>query len=358
MLRARTGFESALLGDGTVLAVGDHSACLPGPAEPGSERAERYDPSTDTWTEAENLNKPRKSFAMVALKDGAAMVVGGINADDVPFSSTKVFDPDSAAWSDGPLLEIAVGDALAATLTDGRVMSFRPRTFDETGTATAVEVLDPTAGRWVSAAEVTMYVDGVVALSDGSLLARGSAFESPELLDRYDPATDAWTYVEGPFEIVSEFDFGTFGPLVALDDGDVLALSVAASSTDPFPSTRVRRFDGSTGEWSEGAAMSTPREGAMVARLADGRVLVAGGATSDESDPGARALATTEIYDPVADSWAAGPDLLEPRKDGHALVLPDGSVLIHGGDASFNVDGDVPWCPDPMTTTERVYLGS
>ncbi len=358
MLRARTGFESVLLGDGTVLAVGDHSACLPGPAEPGSERAERYDSSTDMWTEAENLNKPRKSFAMVPLKDGAAMVVGGMNADDVPFSSTKVFAPDSGTWSDGPLLEIAVGDGLAATLTDGRVMSFRPRFYGETGTATAVELLDPTAGRWEPGTEVGIFVDGVLALSDGNLLARGSAFESPELLYRYDPAADAWTNVASPIEIVSSMDFGRFGPLVALEDGDVLALSVAASSTDPFPSTGVRRFDGATGEWSEGAPTSTPREGAMIATLADGRVLVAGGATSDENDMGARALATTEIYDPVADSWTAGPDLLEPRKDGHALLLTDGSVLIHGGDASFNVNGDVPWCPDPMTTTERVYLGS
>ena len=84
---------------------------------------------------------------------------------------------------------------------------------------------------------------------------------------------------------------------------------------------------------------------------------MAGGATTTEIEPEARALATTEIYDPTANSWTAGPDLLEPRKDGHALLLPDGSVLIHGGDADFNVDGDVPWCPDPMITTERVYLG-
>ena len=74
--------------------------------------------------------------------------------------------------------------------------------------------------------------------------------------------------------------------------------------------------------------------------------------------PVSRRAVTTELYDPVADAWSAGPDLLEPRKDGSALLLPDGSVLIHGGDASFNDQGDVPFCPDPMVSTERVYLGT
>ena len=85
MLRARTGFDSVVLGDGSVLAVGDDSACLPGPAEPGSETAERYDPATDTWTAAESLNKPRKSFAMVRLRDGRSLVVGGTNPDEPYF---------------------------------------------------------------------------------------------------------------------------------------------------------------------------------------------------------------------------------------------------------------------------------
>jgi Kelch motif protein/galactose oxidase-like protein len=347
MLRARTGFDSAPLGDGTILAVGDDFACHPGPATPGSETAERYDPVTDTWTATQSLNKPRKSFAMVALNDGGAMVVGGINADEAAFSSTKLFDPKSATWSDGPLLGRAVGEPLAATLADGRVMTFRPYAFGETGYATAVELYDPAAGRWDPAAEVGMYVHGVLALTDGGLLARGSAFESPELLYRYDPAVDRWTILAAPIEIISTFDFGRFGPL-----------SVARSSSDPFPSTRVERFADATERWSEAASMSAPREAAMVTRLADGRVLVAGGGTSFETDSTGRTLATTEIYDPVADRWTAGPDLLEPRKAGHARQLPDGSVLLFGGDDDFNTQGDVPWCPSPKTSTERVYLGS
>ena len=67
MFKVRQGFDAVLLGDGTVLAVGSDSACVPGGAEPGSETAEVYDPIADAWVEVESLNNPRKVPATVGL---------------------------------------------------------------------------------------------------------------------------------------------------------------------------------------------------------------------------------------------------------------------------------------------------
>ena len=87
--------------------------------------------------------------------------------------------------------------------------------------------------------------------------------------------------------------------------------------------------------------------------LADGRVLVAGGSTGKDFANG-KALRSTELYDPATDRWIPGKDLLEARYGGHALVLQDGSVLILGGANDFNTEGDTPWCPTPLVTTERL----
>lgn len=352
MLRARTGFDSVLLGDGSVLAVGDDVACLPGPAEPGSELAERYDPTTDTWTEAESLNKPRKSFAMVRLDDGRALIVGGTNPDDALYSSTKLFDPSTGGWTDGPLLDVARGDPAAATLADGSVFIGSVTFIGETTSTTTTEVLDAGAAAWRSAAPIQgLSALSFSALTDGRVMAVAEGFEIEGVILLHDPGDEAWRDNDGP-------DLLRQVRIFPLDEADALAFGYEDLAIGRSASTRVERFDGATDDWSEVAPMSTPREAAMITRLADGRVLVAGGATSDEIDPEAQALATTEIFDPVTETWTAGPDLLEPRKDGHALLLEDGSVLIHGGDASFNVAGDVPWCPDPLTTTERIHLGS
>lgn len=352
MLRARTGFDSVLLGDGSVLAVGDDSACLPGPAEPGSDTAERYDPATDTWTAAESLNKPRKSFAMVRLADGRALVVGGTNPDDALYSSTKLFDPSTGSWTDGPVLEVARGDPAAATLEDGRVLIGSVTFVGETTSTTTTEILGPDIQVWHEATPIEgLSVATFTALSDGRLMAVADGFELETAILLFDAESATWQANDGP-------GFLRQVRVVPLDEGDALAFGYEDLAIGRSASARVERFDGETGDWSEVAPVSTPREAAMITRLADGRILVAGGATSDEIDPEARALASTELFDPETETWTAGPDLLEPRKDGHAIELEDGRVLIHGGDASFNVHGDAPWCPDPMISTERVYLGS
>jgi hypothetical protein len=350
MVRARTGFDAVLLKDGTIIAVGDDNACLPGPAEPGSERAERYDLATDAWTAVASLNKPRKTFATVALADGRALVLGGINPDDASYSSTKLFDPTTAQWTDGPLLDIARGNPAAVSLADGRVLVASPTRVMETSSTTTTEIYDPKSNRWSNSTPLDGWsIHTLIPLADGRVLAAGDGFETEQVLHAFDPTNEAWEALETPT---------LFRPAyVPLADGDVLAFGLDENTNGRVPSTHVERFDAATGHWSPVAPMSTAHFAAQFASLADGRVFVAGGTASADEFSGS-SLATTEIYDPDADRWTSGPDLLEPRKDGFATQLPDGSILIYGGDDSFNTAGDVPWCPSPKTSAERVYLGA
>ncbi len=100
--------------------------------------------------------------------------------------------------------------------------------------------------------------------------------------------------------------------------------------------------------------MATPRAGAAIVTLADGRVLVAGGVAGPLETGDGELTATTEVYDPVAQTWSAGPDLLGPRDGGQAVVLDDGSILIMGGVDVGNEFGDTPFCPGTLTSVERI----
>lgn len=341
MLAERVGFDAVLLGDGTVLAVGNDYACYPGPAGQGSETAERYDPVADAWTKAPSLNKGRKLPVTVTLDDGSAMVIGGVNTTEDAFSSTKIFTPSTGTWTDGPLLAVARGAPLAARLADGRLLAVSQVLPEDMANATTGELYDPAKQAWSKAASPkSSYFDQLVPMADGRALGVGKLGDG-RTFEIYDPADDTWTMLDnGP---------AFFGNVyVPMHDGSFLTIGI-----DEGGGMRVARLDLATGSSVPAAPMHTLRGGAAIAVLADGRVLAAGGTAGE-----ATALASTEIYDPVTDSWSAGPDLLAPRTDASAIVLDDGSVLILGGTDQFNTEGDTPWCPPPMTSVERFYPGS
>lgn len=351
MLRARDGFRALVLGDDTVLVVGDDEACAPGAASPGSETSERYDAVADEWSIAASLNNPRKDFAMVPASDGGVMVIGGMNAAFAPFSSTKRFDIDAAVWVDGPLLNRAYEDPSAVTVEDGRIHVVGPTIPDETSTTSTIEILAPGRDRWDDGGRIQgVNVRAIVGLDDGRLVALGSTFESPDLLYVHDSGgAEGWQPLAPTgFEFVER--------IVALPGGGVLAFG---SSYDPATGDAMpgspRRHDPATNRWAETGPMSAPRTDAQITSLAAGRILVAGGVVGPPRDMDkGEIVRTSEIYDPPTNSWFAGPDLLEIRAGGQAITLTDGSVLMLGGLNARNVGFDTPFCPPRLTSVERL----
>jgi Galactose oxidase, central domain len=85
----------------------------------------------------------------------------------------------------------------------------------------------------------------------------------------------------------------------------------------------------SSGTFTPTASMGTARSFHTATLLLDGRVLIAGG--GNDSGPAA-AVSGTEIYDPVRQTFTPSGDM-NARRSGHtATLLPDGRVLIVGGD--------------------------
>jgi len=84
------------------------------------------------------------------------------------------------------------------------------------------------------------------------------------------------------------------------------------------------------GTWIATGSMTTPRHVTAAVRLLDGRVLVAGGQSSDGSD-----LTSAELYDPSTGAWTPTRSMIHPGS-GPATLLVDGSVLVqdHSGDVA------------------------
>lgn len=76
------------------------------------------------------------------------------------------------------------------------------------------------------------------------------------------------------------------------------------------------------------STLNTRRHDHTASLLNDGRVLIIGGAVGGWQGP---SLVSTEIYDPVSQSWQVGPTLNSPRQAHTATTLQDGRIFVTGG---------------------------
>jgi N-acetylneuraminic acid mutarotase len=107
-----------------------------------------------------------------------------------------------------------------------------------------------------------------------------------------------------------------------LANGKVLVAGGANYNTGTFWNTEL--YDPATNTWSVASNMTTPREWHTATLLPNGKVLVVGGWAGTS-------LASVELYDPATNSWSAAGSLVKDRYHHSATLLPSGKVLVAGG---------------------------
>lgn len=170
----------------------------------------------------------------------------------------------------------------------------------------------------------TLLPDGRVLIA-GGMVENGVFLNSAEL---FDPA-------KGTFVATSSMQSRRVGhSATLLPNGKVLIAGGLAGRIfegGPGNVATTEIYDPATGRFTPAPSMSTPRTGHAAVLLQNGKVLVAGGAESDNHN-----LASAEIYDPVTNKWTATGSMLTPRIASSAVVLKDGRVLVTGSGDSWN----------------------
>jgi N-acetylneuraminic acid mutarotase len=183
--------------------------------------------------------------------------------------------------------------------------------------------------------------DGPVALDDtGGLLVAGGADANSGPLGRaavYDPNGKAWKPTGGlgaPRRLHS---------LTRLADGRVLAAGGLGGPGSAGPGlSSAERYDKGSGNWSPTAALSTgARWGHSAVLLPGGSVLVAGGTRLRPGTTTTMALRSVELYNPTdGGSWTQVADMTDARTGHTAVLLDNGTVLVVGGAAPVGTAED------------------
>lgn len=172
----------------------------------------------------------------------------------------------------------------------------------------------------------TLFKDGRVLIAGGAGSTSGSyTWATLSVARLYSPADGAWV-TPGKMTSVRQCHTATL-----LEDGRVLIAGGWTGSPDYTTLSSAEIYDPVTGQFSPTGAMATARCRAQAVRLADGRVLIAGGQSA-----GVYGLNTAEIYDPGTGKFSpTGPfatNYVEQCAcDLYSLtVLGDGRVLMLG----------------------------
>ena len=162
---------ATLLKDGRVLIVGGTRGGIDNEL---TGRNLIYEPSSNAFAEAGDLQVDRIFHKAVLLQDGRVLIIGGI-AGEGPFVHTaEMFDPETNAFSPAGVSAI---DPLAATLLpSGKVLLMRSINGDIALYNPATHEFSPTGHSigWRTQPTVTLLADGRVMVAGGSKYKEGS----------------------------------------------------------------------------------------------------------------------------------------------------------------------------------------
>src|ERR1700676_1297049 len=289
-----------------------------------------WDPSNNTWAQGPHQGWDMFCNVMIVLPDGRPFMLGG-NLQYDPFcgwNRTTIYNPATGKYSDMEDMAHGRWYPTSIVLGDGRIMTFSG--LDEAGnTNTQVEVYKvgagwaaPTTAPWTPPLYPRLHV-----LPNGKVFYSGWTTQSRT----FDPSTNTWS---GVIATTNYGSLRTYGSSVLFPltpaNGYKPKVIIFGGGNPSTATTEIIDLSASTPTWVYGPSMSQPRIEMNATVLPNGQILTVGGSLNDE-DTGTASL-QADLYDTATNKMASAGSNAFPRLyHSIALLLPDGTVWVAGG---------------------------
>ena len=268
------------------------------------------------------------------MTDGRVLITGGGYAGS-PLATTEIYDPVTQTFTAAAVMTAARTGHTATLLPDGRVLIV-----GGDSSMGSAELYDPSTGNFTATGSLLMARTGFNAtlLANGKVLITGGVagqtqygyvIGDPEV---YDPSTGVFTAAGAYAGSLASLDINVFGfgsTSTLLPNGTVLfASEPTAQVYDPV--SGAFRLSGAMSITNPfGTSFSLDYIADRTANLLlSGKVLAAGGEQEDEGR-----FNDAQLYDPATGVFVPTGSMAKARSAHTATVLPDGSVLVAGGES-------------------------
>lgn len=310
--------------------------------------AELFDPVKNTFAAAPSMKDARTDHTATVLHGGEILVVGGEGPSGRALASAELYDPASGKFSAvAAKMSTARADHTATLISgcscpaDGKVLIAGGTTAAASlgSTLKSAELFDPATGQFVATGSMkstrarhsaTLIASG--PLAGDVLIAGGTSDESGGDVDTaelYDPVAGQFTPT-GRMSTPREGHSATWLSPSVVSGALAGRVLVAGGGALNAPSDSAEVFNPQTATFSPVGAMSTARTLQAAVLLSNGKVLIAGGQSS-ESD----FLQSAELFDPAHATFAATGSMRNLHSGASATVLDSGRALIAGGRSNW-----------------------
>lgn len=310
--------------------------------------------STEVWdfrhmtrSAGNPMTQARALHLATTLNDGRVLICGGADATGAVLSSCEIYDPATNSYTATGSMGSARILHAACLLNDGRVLvaggtsSLVDVTTAITSTLSSCEVYDPNTGNWSGAPGIggRRLAPALTLLPNGQAMVSGGvqvgfifgipvSASSTTAVQRWTPG-GSWS--GGPN--MSQGRAGHHYNQVRLNDGRILmtgGINVPSllGATNAAPIAGAEIYNPTTNSWAAGS-MGGARALHSASVMANGDVVVCGGAQGTLTLP--TPIADVERFDPGTNTWSGLPALSTPRSSHAAAVMPDGTLLLFGG---------------------------
>ena len=272
-------------------------------------------------------------------------------------------------YSGGEITEFSVSpalpaglsmDALTGTISGTPTAAQAQTTFIVTGgnsagsvtAQIAITVAVPAVGDWLpaDAMNVKRFEHSATLLPDGRVLvAAGFNNRALSTAELYDPPSDKWSRT-GNLVDQRQLHTATVLPNGTPRAGKVLVAG-GSDKGGGTSKTSAELFDPGTGTWSLTGSLNHERDTHTATLLPNGKVLVAGG--DDNGVP----LSSAELYDPATGMWSQTGSMSQARDSHTATLLPNGKVLVAGGHGAGSLSSAELYDPATGTWSQTGSMG-